>query len=85
MVIRAHDDTSAFAFRDHRAGIGQGERERLFAHHVLFGRRGCKYLITMQFVGGRDINGINIGGFHQRGEICRRAGNSMGFGVASST
>src|SRR6476620_5816079 len=39
----------------------------------------------MQFVVGREINGIDVTVFDQRGEVCRRAGNAVGFGVASPT
>ena len=83
MMIGPHDDAALAAFRDHRAGIGQRQRERLLAHHMLSGRRGGKHLIAMQFVGGRDINGIDVLDFDQRFQARRRMRDSMLFGVSS--
>ena len=69
MMVGAHDDAAPLAFGDHRAGVGQGQRQRLLAHHVLSRRRGGKELIAMQLVGRRDIDGVDILRLDERREL----------------
>ena len=54
-------DAGLLAGRDDLAGVGAVQRQRLFAQHMLAGLGGGERLFEMQFVGGRDVDGVDVG------------------------
>ena len=77
MVVRAHDDAAFAAVRDHRARVGEGQRQRLLAQHVLARARRGEHLIAMQLVGGRDVDGVDAGVGDEGSEVGAGAPNRV--------
>ena len=65
----------------HLAGVGKGQRQRLFAQHVLAGRGGSQRLRLVQLVGGADVDGVDLGVGQQRVEPSVSCGNAVGLRV----
>ena len=59
MVVGAHDHGGIAAGHDHRASVGQAQRQRLLAQDVLAGGGGGQGLILVQLVGGADVDDLD--------------------------
>ena len=59
MMIGRHHNASFAAGADDAGGIGEGQRQRLLAKHVLARTCRCNRLVAVQFIGGRDVDGID--------------------------
>ncbi len=60
VMVRRHHDAALVAFGDHRPRLGERQRQRLLAEHMLSARRRGEDLIAMQFVGGGDIDRVDV-------------------------
>ena len=83
VMVGAHHDAALAALRDHRARVGERQRERLLAQHVLAGRRGREDLVAMQLVGGGDVDGVDVLRFDQLLQARRRARDAVLLCVSS--
>ena len=59
MMVGAQDHAGAGARIDHRARVGERQRQRLLAQHVLAGGRRGERLGIMQLVGGADVDRVD--------------------------
>ncbi len=73
LIVRVEPDVEAdrvnaparLGQRNHLRGLVRGDRERLFAHHVLAGRECGSHLVGVDVVGARDMYGVD-------GRICEQ-------------
>src|SRR6266568_7021177 len=59
VVVRPHHDAGGFTDLDHAPCVGEIQRERLLAKDMLASRGRRERLRAMEFVGGRDIDGVD--------------------------
>ena len=77
VVVDAHDDAAFAAGGDHRARVGEVQRQRLLAQDMLAGAGGGEQLIAVQIVGGRDIDGVDPGSATNAARSVARARDAM--------
>ncbi len=77
MMVCPHDHAALAAFGDHRARVGEGQRQRLLAENVLSGRGRGEDLVAMKLVGRRDVDGVDVLRLNQFLQARRRLRDPM--------
>jgi hypothetical protein len=76
MIVGAEDHAGPGARLDHRACVGERQRQRLFAQHMLAGSRRGQGLGMVQLVGSADVDRIDRRIGEQRAHVVVGLGNA---------